>query len=203
MVKANPLPSTATLELVEIQEADIPSILRIYVAAFSYLPTDRVIFPNGPSPEALAFFGENEMKQVKEGQTAGSRSFVVKDKATGDVLTVAKWKYVGGQEAVVEKPPVLGTDAEQQGKKDNGFARRCPPGGNMEGKMAYLEHHAEIKARLLGERKYWRKYLQSLLRTLDLMVFEDRLDYVRHPSRASAKGSRCTSNAVGYRSGRP
>jgi len=156
MANLTPLPSNETLEAVEIQEADIPGMLHIYATAFAVLPIDRVTFPDGITQETLDWFGEQELKAVREGPLPGVRGFIVKDKATGEVLTVAKWKFVDGQEVVVEKPPVLGTeDSESKEKKDDGPGQL--PGARMEGKLVWREVHKEIKKRLLGDRKYWRE----------------------------------------------
>jgi len=156
MAKSVPLPSTETLELAEIQEADIPAIIHIYATAFVVLPIDRVTFPGGATKEALDWFGEQELKAVKEGPPPGTRAFVVKDKATGEVLTVAKWRFSGGKEEVVEKPPVLGTEgSESKAKKDEGPGG--PPEAQMGAKAAWRDSHHPMKARIIGDRKHWRE----------------------------------------------
>lgn len=149
-----PLLSTPTLSLHRLQESDIPSIPLIYARAFASLPIDRAVFPSGPSPEAMAYFGAGERRGLADPKP-GWHSFVVKDNATHEVIAVAKWQLfdAGAAETKTaggEKPPVLAPlDVEE---KDMG-----PPGGRMDGKMACNAVRDETRRRLLGSRKWWCK----------------------------------------------
>ena len=67
---------------------------------------------------------------------------------------------------VVEKEPVLGTEADRQAAGKQKMQARFPPGARVDAKMAFLEHGAEIKKRLLGKRRYWRECWHPSVRGL-------------------------------------